>query len=120
MFKILIGIVLLTFISSYAVARPDNDSLTICYTVKNNEKARSFPCVVTESGGAGMSILVYKFNNKEYEIMDDGDSATINDEKFTGYMRDSFFKITKKASENRYYCYKSKSTHFCSAQPESK
>lgn len=117
--------VLLSFTWIHAAeARPEQDKASICYVVKNNKQAGKYPCIVTEAGGAGTSVLTYQFNKKKYQVVSSYDTATdqdvflLNDKPVIGYMRNAFFDKTDAEADKKYFCYKQKIIDFCAQQPD--
>ena len=102
------AILLLSTVCIVAYARPDVDQLTICYGVKNNKVAFKTPCIVTNTGGAGVSILEYQFKDRKYMIENSDSGNFLNDKKYVGYMRDSFFNVTNIEKEKKFFCYENK------------
>ncbi len=109
---------LLSVIFILAHAREETDQISICYGVKNNKVAFKTPCIVTNTGGAGVSILEYSFKERKYTIESSDSGDFLNGQKYVGYMRDSFFKVTNVESEKKFFCYKTedKKIDFCSVQ----
>lgn len=107
-------------LSNLAYARPEIDKMSICYGVKGDKQSFKEPCIVTNGGGAGISILIYKIKSKEYTIEKSDDGDFLNGRKYTTYMRDSFFLKTKSEDDKSYFCYKTfdKKIEFCSSQPQ--
>lgn len=111
-----IFILLFTFITSVALARPYPDRLVICYEFKNNKLVQRQPCVESTGYGAGGSYTFYSFGQKEYYIetntMKPEGDMQINGQKATLYTRDaSFFNILKgkpMKGEKYLFCYKTK------------
>jgi hypothetical protein len=114
--------VFLSLISMTTYGRAIEDNMAICYIVKGDEIKSKSPCVASNGGGAGMSILTYTFNGKEYLIEESDAGDFLNGKKFTSYMRDDFFKITSEEDKMNFYCYrtKDKSIDFCSLQKKVK
>lgn len=115
--KISIG-VCFGIVSLCVNAMPEVDSMTICYGVDSNDK-QSFkaPCIVTNTGGGGSLVTIYQFNNKEYTIVSEDSGNWLNDEPFEGYTRGVFFeRLSPSEMDYSYFCYQSKSVHFCSKQ----
>lgn len=104
--------------ASQASARPATDKMTICYGVDKQDKM-SFktPCIATNTGGAGVMVLIYQINGREYLIESSDDGDFLNGRAYTTYLRDAFFgRVPDSSDAYSYYCYKSKAAHFCSQQ----
>lgn len=103
-----------------------DENATICYTLNHNYKVTGkVPCLVEQTGGAGVSVLRYNIKGANYDIVDDGNSQGISykfkgkiiSEGYKTYLRDKGFSITRNENNYDYFCYKSSHVHFCSKQP---
>ena len=104
--------------TNQASSRPTIDKMTICYGVdKQDNMSFKTPCMVSDWGGAGLSVLMYRINDKDYDIETSDDGDFLNGKPYKTYVRDAFFsRLTDGSDEYSYYCYKSKLAHFCSQQ----
>lgn len=108
--------------SQNVFARPEVSKKTQCFEVVNQAKGHSYSCMATNTGGAGVSVLIYSFNNKKYEIVETSDAETgdeiyeMNDLPVFGYARDKAFRETEDKSKVAYYCYLTKKDHICAVQ----
>lgn len=104
--------------SNQSSARPEVDKITICYGVdKQDNMSFRTPCIATNTGGAGINILIYQFKDKEYAIESSDFGEYLNGEPYTTYVRDAFFNRNHDDSDSySYFCYQSKTAHFCSKQ----
>ena len=104
--------------ANQASSRPTTDKMTICYGVdKQDNMSFKTPCMVSDWGGAGLSVLTYRINDKDYDIETSDDGDFLNGKPYKTYVRDAFFsRLTDGSDEYSYYCYKSKLAHFCSQQ----
>lgn len=116
-----IGLLLFILSSTQIFARED-DSVAMCHMVVNDQKGKSYPCVIMDGGGAGTSITEYEFNGNSYQRIDrtysneDGeyvDESTINDLPYLEYPRNRKFEIIEDYSNAFYSCYFTKEVHFC-------
>lgn len=120
--NILLGTFLVLVTTGYAAARPEVTKKTQCVEVGSDKKSKEYPCLATETGGAGISVLIYSFNKKEYHIVESYDLAKdaeifdMNNLPVVGYMRDKSFKKTDDERKKAYYCYVTKKEHICSVQ----
>lgn len=99
-------------------ARPTTDKMTICYGVdKQDNMSFKTPCMASDWGGAGLSVLTYRINGKDYDIESSNDGDFLNGKAYTTYLRDAFFsRVPDSSNVYTYYCYKSTAAHFCSQQ----
>lgn len=108
--------------TEYVAAREEVTKKTQCVEVKNDINGKKYSCLATDTGGAGVSVLIYSFNHKKYEIVITSDPDTneevfeMNDLPVVGYMRDKSFKKTENERSKAYYCYVTKKEHICAAQ----
>ncbi len=116
--KISCGLLLIAVFANSAGARPQTDTLAICYEVKGDEILSKTPCVTSEGGGAGTSISEYEFKNKSFQIVQGMSSNTMNGLPYKEYMRDEFFNKTIKSNEGNFTCYKNRKDDFCVRWPK--
>lgn len=120
--NIFLGTLFVLVTTGFAAARPEVTKKTKCVEVRNDIKSKQYSCLATDTGGAGVSVLIYEFNQKKYEIVHTSDIDTgdevfeMNDLPVIGYTRDRSFKKTEDERKVAYYCYVTKKEHICSGQ----
>lgn len=117
--------ILVIIVSTLVQARPSVDTMRICYGVRHGQQTFKEPCMVTDTGGAGVSALIYKIRGVEYTIEQSGEEDTLNGKTYKTYLRDAFFeKIaepsedTKPSEDSVFFCYRTDDhkIEFCSKQ----
>jgi hypothetical protein len=120
--NIFLGALFVLVTTQHVAARPEVTKKTQCVEVVNQAKSQSYTCLATNTGGAGVNVLIYAFNHKKYEIVETTDADTgdeikeMNDLPVFGYARDRVFKETEDKSKVAYYCYLTKKEHICAVQ----
>ena len=112
------SIMVSVLVSTISFAMPSNDSMTICYGVDATDK-QSFktPCMVTNTGGGGSLVTIYRIKSKDYTIVSEAGGEWLNDKPFKNYTSGAFFeRLPSNADDFDYFCYQSKAAHFCAKQ----
>ena len=78
--------------ANQASSRPTTDKMTICYGVdKQDNMSFKTPCMVSDWGGAGLSVLTYRINGKDYDLETSNDDDFLNGTQYKIYVRDDFY-----------------------------
>ena len=112
---VVLTVVMVSAVALHAEARDPQTKVTVCKIKTTQGRYVSQRCTATQEGGAGVSVLTYKIENKEYAIVSDDNGESLNDKPYKTYLRDAKFKTTRQ-SKPAYFCYVTSDVEFCAKQ----